>query len=825
MSAADVLDRIMGADPDYTAAPEADRDTFRARFFGAPPPRQLDILRQADPEFAAAPPDQQRGVVIRLMQTRAADMRTRAEQAGETATGYRRALTSGLTGAGMVAGGLLTRSPVGAGLGAAAGRSLENAINTATGDQPPGYAGLPSAAEAAAQGATAEAGGQVLGTGLAAILGRMLPRLSPSGRAALATAQREGVPMTAAEARQSPMLAKAETTTERFPIGAGPMTAYREGQREATAGAAQRLGAEIGPTAGAEEAGALVRDVSGRAVESAATAEATRKAALPVRAAQDAEQAAQSVIRSLGPGASREDVVAAVQKVLRTAEERARAEGGASFEALKAEVGDSLAVAPTKTSAVVREIAKREAGLPGLERPGLRRVASGVGEVVGTEPAMVTVGGQPVRTESLPAALVRELGLDRAEPLGYATARDIESRIGGAMRATRNSYDYRQLKTLRDALRHDLDAAVETVPGNIGERLRDAREFWRTRVVEPYERGGFARDLIRGKPAKESATVESVLLDRHNAERITALKTEMDRVDPGAWTIVQRRFGERTLEAARDADTGLFNPDKFARELARYDEPTLRAILGDKAQDLAGLVGQYQRAATSAQPVRQVLAAQKIFRDFADKAPEVVVGHLARRPASEVQSIKAAVTPEQWGKIGRAWWDDVILPASVSDKTGVFSRARFLTALGKHDDAVIRELVTGPGATVTELYDRLGDFRRLLQRQESVRPLGDNPSGTAQALLGAAQLGASGAKVGQLGAALFVGSTAGMTTGGAIVVAPWMLGKFLASKTGIKLLTEGVTAPAGTQAAQQAALRMGIFLASDQQRDEAKGGP
>jgi hypothetical protein len=279
------------------------------------------------------------------------------------------------------------------------------------------------------------------------------------------------------------------------------------------------------------------------------------------------------------------------------------------------------------------------------------------------------------------------------------------------------------------------------------------------------------------------------------------------------------------MTAAREADTGLFNPDKFARAVAKHPEESLRAILGDQAEDLVRVVRSFQAEAAGPAPVRTAIKAQAVFRAFAEAAPESIVANLGRRSASDVQAVKAAVTPEQWGRIGRAWWDDVILPASVSDKTGVFSRARFLTALGKHDDAVIRELVTGKGATGTELADRLGDFRRLLQRQESVRPLGDNPSGTAQALLGAAQLGAAGAKVGQLGAALFVGSTAGMTTGGAIVVAPWMLGKFLASKTGIKLLTDGVTAPPGTQAAQQAALRMGIFLARDQQREEAKGGP
>ncbi|HJY46692.1 MAG TPA: hypothetical protein VJ301_18910, partial [Propionibacteriaceae bacterium] len=558
-------------------------------------------------------------------------------------------------------------------------------------------------------------------------------------------------------------------------------------------------------------AGQTIRDVAGGEVRMADVAEESRQAARTAATSAAAQGEATATLTGFGPPTTLETVTTKAKSVLKQAEDAARAEASRRYDEIESLAGDAPVVRMTQTGERAKEILADEAQMSRLAKPTITRAAGAAEDVAGTGAPTVHLGGVATSLQSLPREIIEALGLDRAEAVTFKQARTLESRIGGLLRSTTDDYVKRQLRFLRDAVRQDVEAFTQSAPGDLGVKLRDANEFYRTRVAMPFGADSDIRTLLN---QTEPAKIEAMLFDKRGAERLLGIKAEMDRLDPTAWALVRSRFGDRLMREAVDPTTNLFSDEKFARAVAQYPPEVIRAVLGDKATNLARLVEGYQAAGRAPANVVSPIQASAIFREYAKKVPEDIVASLGTLQPSEIRSIKEKLGPAAWGPIGRAWWEHAMLPKS-HGKEEMFSRSRFLTQLKKTNPETLRELL---GAEAT---DGLARLRAVLERQERVHPLGDNPSGTAQALMGSEQLW----KIVQVGGAVAMGKVAGITSGGAVLLTPALMARLLSSPRGIRLFTEGVMAPQGSKSAQDAALRIGIFLSSQSTPEQQESAP
>jgi hypothetical protein len=611
------------------------------------------------------------------------------------------------------------------------------------------------------------------------------------GEQMLADAARVGVPLTRAESVPSGTIGNLYRRTmgwmEGTPLGGGPIDRAREAARTATEDAAQRVGGFLhDQPVSAQAGGEPAQAVSQAAVKAAAEANAARVAAKAQQAGETAQAPTRAYVESLGPPQESPQYLSHVQTHLQTAEDAARAQASTLYGEAERLAGDAPAITLRQTASTATDILAQEAKLGRLAQQPTTGVAGSL--------------------RNLAQDVVDQFGLAHEQPVDYGTARALDSRIGGLIRDATDDNVRRQLRTLQKAVRADIDTFAASAPGDLGQKIRAANEFYRTRVAEPFGEASTIRALKQQTGARD---LDRVLFDPNAAERTAAIRAEMVRGNPTAWQPVERRFGERLLRDAVDPATGQFSPTRFTAALTKYTPESLAAILGDKAEGVNRLRARFQAAAGGPKALDTPIQAAAVFREFATANPEMIVANLVKRPISEVADLKAALRPEDWAKMARAWWENELLPASYSTDTHVFSRKRFLTQLGKTEPETL-QMVLGP-----EVGDHVDALRRLMQQQEKLHTLGDNPSGTANRLIGYAGLVQASALAG----ALFSGNVTGITTTGAVVLAPAVLSRMLVTPKGSRLLLGAAQAIPGTRAAQTAAQRIALFLARPTEGD------
>lgn len=104
-------------------------------------------------------------------------------------------------------------------------------------------------------GGAAGAGGQAIGRGIAKVIQPITSRLGPEEQALATAAEREGIPLTAADKTGSRGLKLAESVMEDMPLTSGPQLAAREAQQRAFTAAALR---RTGITSESADAGTLL---------------------------------------------------------------------------------------------------------------------------------------------------------------------------------------------------------------------------------------------------------------------------------------------------------------------------------------------------------------------------------------------------------------------------------------------------------------------------------------------------------------------------------------------------------------------------------------
>ena len=557
-------------------------------------------------------------------------------------------------------------------------------------------------------------------------------------------AKRIGIPLSASEQASSRVLARTEGVAGSS-LGGGRVTGFREGQEEAAGRAARRIGEDVHPT-----------DVSPGAAGETVIGGANRAETL-------AREPAETAVAQLGPDVTAPGLHKATTQTLDQAHKAARVEGNARYAAVEQAAGDAPVVSLTTGADRAKAVLAQEEQMAQLGRATPTKAAEATVEVAGQAPATVTG----------PGGIVQQYGLATGQNVSLKVARDLRSRVRDAMRGAKSDTERRQLKQIEEGITADIDRFADTAPGDIGVKLREADEFWRTRVAEPFGR----KSLIRSLTDRESTSevLEAALFDKRGFERIGALKAEMDRVDPNAWNLVRRRFGNKLMDAAIDPTTKRWSEVVFAEEVAKYSPESLAAIMGDQSANFTKLLERYQKAIRQPGAPGSPIQAAAVFREFINAHPAEIVHGLASRSVDDLATMKTMIPQATWNKVARAWWDETIIKPAYLTPTGTFSRQRFLTQLKKVDDDKITQIL-GPDAKAE--FDTL---REILRHQEKLRPLGVNLSGTAQIAIGFGQL--SAAK--DLAGSLMAGDTDGIAANGSIVLGPATLAFLLTTPRGI----------------------------------------
>lgn len=189
-----------------------------------------------------------------------------------------------------------------------------------------------------------------------------------------------------------------------------------------------------------------------------------------------------------------------------------------------------------------------------------------------------------------------------------------------------------------------------------------------------------------------------------------------------------------------------------------------------------------------------------------------------------IELIKQAIKkPEEFAKISRAWWEDLV-DKSFDPKTKLFSSGRLLTNYNKFTPEVKQSLL---GPELAQTSDRMMELFSALERS---RIAGENPSQTARGLLSAGQI---------MGAITIVPTRAfhGMTAlatgqvreamselGGAlgqlgVLLTPAGIARIVTSPGGIQWLTTGMQLQPGTKEATMIGSKL-LGLANAIPRDQ-----
>jgi len=598
-------------------------------------------------------------------------------------------------------------------------------------------------------------------------------------------AARVAIPLTRAESTLSPTKRLVEGVVESVPFGGGAVRRYKQRQLEATERAARGVGEQLGETRSRAGAGEPVAKVSEQEVNRARAAEELRQAMRAQQAGELGEGPIRQAVGALGPGEEAAPWMAGVKEHLKKGEAAARNQASELYKDVERLAGDAPIISLRNVADEASQMARQEGKLGALARNPEARVAGSL--------------------QNLALEFVEQYGLNQVRNVDFETANLLDQRLTGLIDAARGDASARQLRILRDAVRKDIDAFAADSPGDVGRKLREAREFYRTRVG-PFDEDSAIRTL---RDTDAVHDYDRMLFDPHAAERTQQIKAEILRVDPNGWQRVERRFGEHLLKQAIDPTTGVLSPQKFAQALHKYPPEALNAILGDRAEGFNKLRAKFQAAArggdvTFDNPVQ----AGAVFKEFAGKNHELIVGALAERPPSDLAAIKEAMNPTDWEALARSWWQDVVLNPGERKgsfgNTDVFSRERFLTQLKN----------TGPERLRLLLGDETADYvetlKRVLSEQERIHRIGANPSGSGTRVIGAKAL----VQAAQLGGAVLIGNVAGITAAGAAVLTPAMLAQFLVRPKHAKLLLDAVQAAPGTRAAQTAVQRLAILSAT-----------
>lgn len=597
---------------------------------------------------------------------------------------------------------------------------------------------------------------------------------------------REPISLTAGEQTGSAGLAQIEAYGSKFPGSSQIIKEFQATRRGQVQAATGEIAGDIGsPGVGPASAGATVKG------EIRALGDAQTSAA---------EEALNRFSASIGRGATDREVFGKTMRdALWQANRDRRAAASAVYDGIESQLGANTGPA-TNLNAAAARLVQQETGLRGVQDTRTLRAATGLeqqtsaipvvaltpqqqieaGTMAGTGPqrnlqSALSISQNPVqRVADLPTDFVKQYGLDELRPRSFGDLREIQSRLGGMIRLTQDDSTRRRLKGLFDAVSQD----VAELAGREGAtNLAVANNFYKNEIAALFGRKTYLRGIM-GKT--ENDKVADALLATDSPAQV---KSILRVISPQAGDDFRATVLNKLHDAAIDAVSGQFSPEKYLRGLSSYSEDTMRAMLGSKYPEFNRLHLMLQR---DVQPGAQA----PVFTRVLGAEDRLALQTFTKENASaDVTRIMDTLSPSAQEQARAGRWTQIVQD-STNDKTGTFEFGRFQTQMSKMDPAT-REAFFGPDVT-----EKIGKLETVLQRVISEGGVRDSSQGVGSQIGAMAQIG---------GAVRYAGGVlTGSTTipqalaNGMLLISPSMIAKLATTPKGIDLLVHGLQISPGT---------------------------
>lgn len=638
-----------------------------------------------------------------------------------------------------------------------------------------------------AVGAEAGEGGEAIG-GVVGGVAPAVPRLTLQGILrllgvrGLSAEQRQmaqaftryGIDPLASDVTGARGVAQVETLPTRFPFGVAPTQRFAERQLGQAQETVQRTLQPLGMPIGPEEAGLAIRTDVGRQLE---------------RQREGAEQAAQLTVERAGGRRTFVEVGVRAAQDIREGIRTFTAGKRKLFNDVEALAGDVPVVTLGRTKATAGDILEqsRQIGSPAPRgTAAIQRLG---------EPAEgFTIGGVPVR--ELPASFLRALpaemrdAIEGNQPITFALARRIETEMGRIGYASRRPVPDTSVegaaRRMYHAIRQDLDEFLTSPSGaDVAPALAEAKQIYAN------EKRIFNDSVNRAVTRKDFAPekfIEGVFNPRADVTDLLDFKLA---VSPETYERATASFLAHGFDQAISTMAGgIFQPEAFVRwaqpylKSGRIDqilEPTQAGAFRTTVSDMAELgrarITQFDKLLGTREPEKLIPLI------FDPKVP------------SRTSLARTLLEPDVYNDAARAWAQRMYQDSLSIRQTAVagqefLSPTKLATRLEPYIKSGQLEVILADFPRVAE---QLRDVFPLLRRMGRSEVLAGNPSGTAQAILGAGQI--------LSGPALAIGLLRGVGTGDIPILAasalatggtPLALAHFTTSRAGVRVLSEGL---------------------------------
>lgn len=676
----------------------------------------------------------------------------------------------GIAGAAVPGGGLMT-----AGAGAALGGYGAKALR---GEFMPD---LPSLGLDAALGA--------LGVLPAKLGGMAVARPDVAGGEALSAAQsfRRRIHLTASEQSGKAGMAQFERFPERFPSSATRYGRYAERRHEEVGAAMREIAGEAGATTTIDEAGAIVkRTVRG----------------IRQQETQAAERESADLILGFGRPAEREGLGKTWKDAYWRLNNERRAMASVKYDAAEQAVqGQSRPATQLRNRA--EAVFETERILRGISPSQPRAAAQGA--MRATQPPEQQVleqfegllGKQGIGMADLPPDTARQFvekyGLNQAQSLSFQQMRAIQSELGRLMDLTKGDKARRGLRDLFEAVSADIDTFQNPL-------IAEANRFYKKDVAALF---GPHSNLRKLSDVSETDRIADKLLKLDSPSQVRALMVPLSVDEAGVY---RSTFLKQIHDAGVNIQTLEWDPAKYLRATAHYSDDTIKTLLGSGGFTKYAAVRDRARAAVA--KIEGDLTSSRILGAQDEKVLSVLVRDNATKDVARMM----AGFDEPTKAVARAGkWQELIFNAE-NKQEGGFSLVRFRNQLASIDPAT-RQAFFGD-----RMAARIGQLQKVLQRIGHTGAMSANPSETAKGIGGMAQIQGifrlgGGLAAGGLGLGAATGTIDPSTVaiGALVLLSPNLIGRLVTSERGIALLTQGLIAKPGTQAATRVLGELAAF--------------
>lgn len=689
---------------------------------------------------------------------------------------------------GLVGGGILgagagpVGAPIGAGLGYAGAREISQFGAENLGISPPST--FTQAATRTGgnilEGAANEMGGQIVGKGLdwglKKVLSPMAGRMTPEARQTAKLAEREGVPLTAAETTGSRTLSLLERGLNFIPGSSEIMQKEGLGQLEALTKMRERL---------------IQQAADGKPVQ-----ESVEKVGLDIKniidnylrknenwTQKDVMDIGNRFLKKAGSTDTYDSLGMKTQELLAKKSKEASTKASELYSKVGELIPKESEVPLTNLQQTASSLLEREMAKPASMQD--KGVISILRDLAGSEEKAINAiaerEGPHILTmmekdPQLKAELLKDAGFSGGRP--WESVQAMRSDLGQRIAQSDMAYKTQQqgnqkllsgsdsgvYKQLRSSLQKDMDAFMDTSASPEAKDAYTVANAFYKDIKQTFNKP----DVLRLMKSNPDRVLDMVI----RPGRVDEIKELKKAIGNKGFEPLSQRFVTKLFDDAAKGEKFTF--EKVAKQIEKYGEDTMVEVMGkDNYRKLITTIGKglNREALPLADPFMTGIIKKS--------APESVMNMIFHPNNSRnIGLIRRVIGQDKFNEAKAKFVEKIL---TVDPKFDVYQPLASVKAITKMDNPTLRSIFSK-----SELSG-LDDMVRLSKAAQTSERMAGNPSGTAQSMI-----------TWETGRAILKHPVMGWK----YVLTPAALAKVYLSPTGRKYLTEGFKTPpnAGTAA-------------------------